>query len=46
MLFYFCNRKHEYTCILLLIIAIFNKVLERIEKKPCWLVNKRNRFFG
>lgn len=25
MLFYFCNRKHEYTCILLLIVAIFKQ---------------------
>lgn len=25
MLFYFCNRKHEYTCMLLLIIAIFKQ---------------------
>ena len=25
MLFYFCNRKHEYTCILLLIVVIFKQ---------------------
>ncbi len=25
MLFYFCNRKHEYTSMLLLIIAIFKQ---------------------
>ena len=25
MLFYFCNRKHEYTYMLLLIIAIFKQ---------------------
>ena len=25
MLFYFCNRKHEYTSILLLIVAIFKQ---------------------
>ena len=25
MLFYFCNRKHEYTSILLLIVVIFKQ---------------------
>ena len=33
MLFYFCNRKHEYTCILLLIVAIFKQIVrEDLEK--------------
>lgn len=27
MLFYFCNRKHEYTSMLLLIIAIFKQIV-------------------
>ena len=33
MLFYFCNRKHKYTYMLLLIIAIFKQIVrEDLEK--------------